>query len=58
MGEWLVTAGYCYTVSVLLQDTWAAYCNRQRRMRVNESGVGLTGQSAILGTARSANFTV
>jgi len=33
------------------EDTWAAYCNRQRRMRVNESGVGLTGQSAILGTA-------
>jgi len=34
------------------EDTWAAYCNRQRRMRVNESGVGLTGQSAILSQNR------
>jgi len=30
------------------EDTWAAYCNRQRRMRVNESGVGLTGSSMIV----------
>merc|ERR1719461_618559 len=34
------------------EDTWAAYCNRQRRLRVNESGVGLTGQSAILSQNR------
>merc|ERR1719291_180121 len=34
------------------EDTWAAYCNRQRRMRVNESGAGLTGQSAILSQNR------
>lgn len=25
------------------EDTWRAYCERQKRMRVNESGVGLTG---------------
>jgi len=32
------------------EETWAAYSNRQRRMRVNESGVGLalTGQTPIL----------
>ena len=23
------------------EDTWQAYCSRQRRMRVNESGAGL-----------------
>merc|ERR1719150_2506242 len=34
------------------EDTWAAYCNRQRRMRINESGAGLTGQSAILSQNR------
>jgi len=30
------------------EDTWAAYCNRQRRLRVNESGAGLTGGTAML----------
>ena len=32
------------------EETWSAYSNRQRRMRVNESGVGLalTGQTPIL----------
>jgi len=34
------------------EDTWGAYGNRQRRMRVNESGVGLTGNSAILSQNR------
>ena len=26
------------------EDTWAAYCSRQKRMRVNESGVGMPGK--------------
>jgi len=36
------------------EDTWAAYCNRQRRMRVNESGVGLalTGHTPILSNTK------
>jgi len=36
------------------EETWAAYCNRQRRMRVNESGVGLalTGQTPILSNTK------
>merc|ERR1719499_1896850 len=34
------------------EDTWAAYCDRQRRLRINESGAGLTGQSAILSQNR------
>jgi len=36
------------------EDTWAAYCNRQRRLRVNESGAGLTGGSAIVTQNRTA----
>ena len=27
------------------EDTWAAYCSRQKRMRVNESGVGMPGKT-------------
>ncbi|KAK9730092.1 Fip1 motif [Popillia japonica] len=29
------------------EDTWRAYCERQKRLRVNESGVGLAPMSAI-----------
>ncbi|KAJ8951790.1 hypothetical protein NQ318_019763 [Aromia moschata] len=29
------------------EDTWRAYCERQKRMRVNESGVGLAPMNAI-----------
>jgi len=36
------------------EDTWAAYCNRQRRLRVNESGAGLTSGSAIVTQNRTA----
>merc|ERR1712013_325367 len=36
------------------EDTWAGYCNRQRRLRVNESGAGLTGGSAIVTQNRTA----
>lgn len=28
------------------EDTWRAYCERQKQMRLNESGVGLQGLSA------------
>jgi len=34
------------------EDTWAAYCNRQRRMRLHESGAGLTGSSTIMSQNR------
>lgn len=30
------------------EDTWRAYCERQKQMRLNESGVGLQGLSAGL----------
>lgn len=29
------------------EDTWRAYCERQKRMRVHESGVGLAPMNAI-----------
>ncbi|CAB3370043.1 Hypothetical predicted protein [Cloeon dipterum] len=28
------------------EDTWRAYCEKQKRLRINESGVGLTGIGA------------
>lgn len=30
------------------EDTWRSYCERQKQMRLNESGVGLQGLSAGL----------
>lgn len=29
------------------EDTWRAYCERQKRLRINESGVGLAPMTAI-----------
>lgn len=31
------------------EDTWKAYCERQKRMRINESGVGLTPLNPMAG---------
>lgn len=35
------------------EDTWRAYCERQKQMRLNESGVGLSSLSANLGNSNS-----
>lgn len=37
------------------EDTWRAYCERQKQMRLNESGVGLQGLSAGLGGGPGQN---
>lgn len=29
------------------EETWAAYCSRQKRMRINESGVGMPGNPNV-----------
>lgn len=37
------------------EDTWRAYCERQKKMRVHESGVGLGGLSVINPSASTDN---
>ncbi|KAG4065076.1 hypothetical protein HA402_007473 [Bradysia odoriphaga] len=37
------------------EDTWRAYCERQKQMRLNESGVGLQSLSANLNNSNSGS---
>lgn len=37
------------------EDTWRSYCERQKRMRVNESGVGLAGLAVGMNAAVALN---
>ncbi len=40
------------------EDTWRAYCERQKQMRLNESGVGLQSLSANLNNSNSGSNRV
>ena len=39
------------------EETWRSYCERQKQMRLNESGVGLQGLSASAGIPSGSNGT-